>query len=182
MNKSLRLVLLMGMMLLTGIVSAQPSNPKNAEKMPPRRPNLEQFIEGKTNFILREMKLPAADSARFAPVYRQLQREKATMMERYMKASRDVRHQMRTDEGRASVPDSALLRVVREEYRQGVEDATLELHYLGRFEQLLSPQQLYDYVRAERKFKHLFMTPPENNKKSGARIEPYKLTPLKSKK
>ncbi len=120
------------------------------------RPSLQQFIQDKTQFVLREMRLSPADSARFAPVYAQLQVEKANLMRTHMQVGQDARKAypgLKPEQW----PDSVKLAMVRAEYRLGVEDATLELHYLGRFEQILTPEQLLRYTHAEKSFKQKFM-------------------------
>jgi Spy/CpxP family protein refolding chaperone len=124
-----------------------------------KRPDFQQFVQDKMRFILREMKLSAADSARFAPVYQQLQLEKAGLMRANMEVARQARKTYR-DVPQEQWPDSVKLAIVRAEYRLGVEDATLELHYLGRFEQILTPTQLMAYSRAEKRFRQSFMNGP----------------------
>jgi Spy/CpxP family protein refolding chaperone len=165
-------ILTLSLMLLAAVpVSAQTSGSQKARMEKPagprvpKRPSMQQFVQDKTNFILREMKLSVEDSARFAPVYIQLQMEKANLMRTHLEVGRKAREAYRglsPDQW----PDSVKLAMVRAEYRLGVEDATLELHYLGRFEQILTPEQLLRYTHAEKSFKQKFMGGPERRPRS----------------
>jgi hypothetical protein len=181
--KKLYTILTLSLMLLTAVpAGAKPADTRGSQKARtekpvaprvPKRPSLQQFVLDKTNFILREMKLSAEDSARFAPVYMQLQVEKANLMRTHLDVGKKARE---TYGGKSPSqwPDSVKLAMVRAEYRLGVEDATLELHYLGRFEQILTPEQLLRYTHAEKSFKQKFMGGPERrprNDKKGPESE-----------
>jgi Spy/CpxP family protein refolding chaperone len=150
------LLLAVGLMCATATPAAA-QGPKGPQgPVGPKRPSMQQFIQDKTQFVLREMKLSPADSARFAPVYTQLQVEKANLMRTHMQVGQDARKAY-PGKKPEQWPDSVKLAMVRAEYRLGVEDATLELHYLGRFEQILTPEQLLRYTHAEKSFKQKFM-------------------------
>ncbi len=169
--KQLHIFFALCLALVAFPLMAQPGPDGQPPKRPATRPSLQQFVQDKTSFILREMKLSPADSARFAPVYMQLQVEKANLMRTHLEVGREARKAypgLQPEQW----PDSVKLAMVRAEYRLGVEDATLELHYLGRFEQILTPTQLIQYTHAEKSFKQKFMNGPERRTRAAKKATP----------
>lgn len=149
----------LGFCLLFFVIAVLPAQSlKNNAKdnRPPHRPNPERFIDDKVQFIVRQMNLPAADSLRFVPIYRELQKEKFALMKKRTASVHDLRRRLgKSPEG--SIPDSLFLKAVEDEYQYNIEDAKLESAYLEKFRAVLSPRQLYDYLRAEKRFKRNFM-------------------------
>lgn len=138
------------------LLPAQPREKNQKDARSSHRPNPERFIEDKTRFIVREMKLSSADSLRFVPAYKQLQKEKFLLMKRYTASFHDLRRQLGKSPN-ADIHDSLYLKAVEDEYLYNMEDAKLESGYLEKFKTILSPRQLYYYSRAEKKFKRNFM-------------------------
>ena len=127
-----------------------------------KRPSFEQFLKDKTAFIVHEMRLPEKDSAAFVPLYIELQQKKGELFQRHSPASRRLRQQLK---GGGSDVDGALyIEAVESEAQMNVDDALLEQEYIAKFKQVLSPRQLYDYMRAEKKFKSRFMNPQKGKK------------------
>ena len=135
--------------LLTFVAQAQPKDDG-------KHPGFEKFLQEKVSFILAEMRLPASDSARFVPVYKELQQAKGKLFAKYSVAARNLRCWHKEHKGEPA-PDSLYLRAVRSEAQLNLEDARLEQQYIERFEKILKPRQLSDYMRAEKKFKAKFM-------------------------
>lgn len=153
------------------ILPAQPRGDEHKNERQPHRPNPERFIQDKVRFIVREMKLSTADSLRFVPIYKQLQKEKFLLMKHYTAGIHDLHRQLSKSPD-AYISDSLYLEAVQHEYQYNIEDAKLELTYLEKFKTILSPRQLYDYSRAEKRFKHKFMNQDARNKKSNAARRP----------
>ena len=117
------------------------------------RPSFEQFMAEKTNFMVKEMSLNAADSTRFVALYMQLQKEKGELMRKY-RNGREVFRKLHDGE---ELPDSLYLKVVLNDAKIQEEDARLEREYVEKFAQILTPKQLFSYMVADRKFKNSFM-------------------------
>lgn len=142
--------------LVVATLPAQSSKNNAKDGRPSHRPNPERFIEDKVQFIVRQMNLPAADSLRFVPIYRQLQKEKFALMKKRMASVHDLRRRLGKSP-KGEIPDSLFLKAIEDEYQYNIEDAKLESVYLEKFKAMLSPRQLYDYSRAEKRFKRNFM-------------------------
>lgn len=150
---------------LAASLVAQP-RPADGEPRPgDRRPSPERFVADKVNFIVRDMKLSTADSARFVPIYKKLQEEKFNLMIQSTGAVHRLRREMKEHPDRA-IPDSLYIAAVESEYRYNIEDAKLESRYVEEFKAILSPRQLYEYSRAEKRFKRNFMN--EGNRRRGS--------------
>ena len=147
-----RIIPVFVLLAFSALVQAQTKSPVKQQ----HQAGFEKFVQEKVAFIVAEMKLPAADSVRFVPVYKELQQEKGKLFVKYSAAGRELRRWHKEHKGEAA-PDSLYLRAVRSEAQLNMEDARLEQQYLSRFEKILTPRQLSDYMRAEKKFKGTFM-------------------------
>lgn len=113
------------------------------------RDGFDRFLHTKCDMVVHELGLTPQDSARFIPIYHELQAEKSKLFRKYG-SSRSVRMQLNAD---VQVPDSTLLRVIHNSAQLQVEDAMLEQRFVARFLTVLSPTQLYKLQLAEQKFK-----------------------------
>jgi Spy/CpxP family protein refolding chaperone len=125
-------------------------NPETGEK----QPSFEEFLRHKTDYIVTEMKLDDATAQKFRPLYEELQKAKGALFQKYGNAFRDLRREMKKTNGQVS--DELYLRTVKNEAQLNFEDAQLERDYLNKFEMVLTPKQLYEYVKAEKHFKAQF--------------------------
>lgn len=116
-----------------------------------KRPSFEEFLRTKTEYIVREMKLDEATSAKFIPLYEELQKAKGALFQKYGHAFGDLRREMKKNNG--VVADHLYLQAVKNDAQLSFEDAQLERDYLNKFEMVLTPKQLYEYVKAEKHFK-----------------------------
>lgn len=144
------------LLFAVAVLPAQSLKNNAKDGRPPHRPNPERFIDDKVRFIVCQMNLSAADSLRFVPIYRQLQKEKFDLMKKRTASVHDLRRRLGKSP-EANIPDSLFLKAVEDEYLYNIEDAKLESAYLEKFRAVLSPRQLYDYSRAEKRFKRNFM-------------------------
>lgn len=145
--------LLLVFTLLTGLLANAPAVAQNNGGGDRQFPSFEQFMAEKICFLVKEMKLNAADSTKFISVYQELQREKGQLMMKY-RGTRDVIRKIRRGE---TVADSLYIKVVNIDAQVQAEDAQLELKYIDRFAKVLTPKQLFDYRQAEKKFKNNLM-------------------------
>lgn len=120
-----------------------------ADKQKPGNHSFEQFLNFKTHFMLKEMDLPAADSAKFVPLYKELQQEKGKLMRKY-RGGRNANHQIQKG---GQIPDSVYLKAVYQNADLQIEDAKLDRDFLNKLAKVLKPKQLYKYQEAERKFR-----------------------------
>lgn len=114
-----------------------------------KRDGFERFLHTKCDMVVHELGLNPQDSAKFIPIYHELQSEKSKLYRKYG-GGRAVRMQLNAD---VQVPDSTLLRVIHNSAQLQVEDAMLEQRFVARFLTVLSPIQLYKLQLAEQKFK-----------------------------
>ncbi len=159
------LVSLLVFLLGIGCVNAQ--NHENRRGNNGNRPSFEQFLAEKTNFMVKEMCLNAADSTRFVALYMQLQKEKGALMHKY-RNGREVFRKLHNGE---ELPDSLYLKIVMNDAKIQEEDARLEREYVEKFAKILTPKQLFSYMVADRKFKNSFMQrrPNARDKEKGQR-------------
>ncbi|MBR0036197.1 MAG: hypothetical protein IJP70_00985 [Bacteroidales bacterium] len=160
MKKSILTLCFVLMAAMSGLVMAQEKLQKPNGK-PGDRPSFEQFLAQKTRFLMEEMKLPAEDSARFMPVYLDLQKAKGELMRRYRKG-REVGRRIRKGE---NVPDSLYSQAVFSDATLQIEDAKLDYEYLQKFSKVLTPKQLYSFQEAEKKFRNNLARQPRGEKK-----------------
>jgi len=172
MNRRLCLIVCLWAVVFT-ILPAQPQENGFKGPKPPHRPNPERFIQDKICFIVREMRLSAADSLRFVPIYKQLQKDKFLLMKQRTASTHDLRRRLSKSPD-AEIQDSIYLKVVEDEYRYNIEDAQLESAYLEKFKKILSPRQLYSYSRAEKRFKSRFMNQNFRGREGDAKRKPDK--------
>lgn len=112
-----------------------------------------EYLDTKCSAVVKEMGLNAQDSARFVPVYRELQQKKSELYRKYG-GNREVRQRIANGE---NVADSTLMRVVRNYAARQVEDAKIEQQYVDKLSRVLTPLQLYNLQRAEQTFKNDMM-------------------------
>ncbi len=143
---SFALALLMSSTL--AIAQEDPQNPSG------ERPSFEQFLRNKTDYIVNEMKLDEATAQKFRPLYEELQKAKGALFEKYGQSSRELHREMKKNNG--TVSDELYLKAVMNDAQLNYEDALLDRDYLNKFEMVLTPKQLYDYVKAEKRFKAQF--------------------------
>lgn len=113
------------------------------------RPSFEQYMNEKTSFILSEMQLSSADSAKFVPMFKDLQVAKAELMRKYG-SSRRVNASIRRNE---PVADSLKVKAALDEAALQVEDAELEKQFLQKLSAEFPAEQVNLYTQAVRKFK-----------------------------
>lgn len=111
--------------------------------------NFEEYLNRKCDAVVRELGLSSQDSMRFVPVYRDLQKQKAQLFRKYGGA----RHMRNRIERGEQLPDTTLMRVVTNMSKLQAEDAQLELRFVEKFAQVLTPMQIYKLQLAEQKFK-----------------------------
>lgn len=147
-----KLTLILSFIICSLVAFAQ--QPQGQAKKP-NRPNYEQFVQEKTNFLLRELKLSPADSTKFVPLYKEKMMAKGALMQKY-------RHQHfgKMEE----ITDDIYLKAVMNDVNRDLEDAQLEKDYVEQFKAILTPKQLFTYMMAERKFINQFFRPDMKRK------------------
>lgn len=160
MKNSSRLLLLIILLLLPcAIVAQRPAHgghgPRGGAK------GFDQYLHTKCDMVVHELGLSPRDSARFIPIYHELQSEKSKLYVKYG-GTRQVR--MALENGR-EVADTTLLRVLHNNAQLQVEDAMLEQRFMSRFLTVLTPLQFYNMQQAEQKFKAEMMKRQKPDKK-----------------
>lgn len=121
----------------------------------------DRYLHTKCDMVVHELGLTSHDSARFIPIYHELQDEKSKLFVKYG-GTRQVR--MSIENGR-QVADTTLLRVLHNNAQLQVEDAMLEQRFMSRFLTVLSPLQYFKMQQAEQKFKAEMMKRQKPDKK-----------------
>lgn len=121
----------------------------------------DRYLHTKCDMVVHELGLTPHDSARFIPIYHELQDEKSKLFVKYG-GTRQVR--MSIENGR-QVADTTLLRVLHNNAQLQVEDAMLEQRFMSRFLTVLSPLQYFKMQQAEQKFKAEMMKRQKPDKK-----------------
>ena len=109
----------------------------------------DRYLHTKCDMVVHELGLSPKDSARFIPIYHELQEEKSKLYRKYG-GSRRVRLAIESGQ---QVADSTLLRVIHNNAQLQVEDAQLEQRFMARFLSVITPLQFYRMQQAEQKFK-----------------------------
>lgn len=157
MIKTLRNLTIILLLLLPCTLMAQQHPGRQGQ----HQSGFDKYLHTKCDLVVHEMGLSPKDSARFIPVYHELQSEKAKLYQKYG-SSRRVR---RAVEGGEAVADSTLMRVLHNSAQLQVEDAMLEQRFMARFLTVLSPLQYYKMQQAEQKFKGEMMKRSNTDKK-----------------
>lgn len=114
-----------------------------------QRFNFEEYLDKKCSTVVGLLQLNAEESARFVPLYRELQQKKSNLFKRYG-GGRHVRMQIERGE---QVADTTYMRVVNNLAARQIEDAKLDQQYLELFAKILTPRQLYLLQTAEQNFR-----------------------------
>jgi len=155
---SVRLLSLIILLLLPlGLLAQRPAHGGHQDQ----RGGFDQYLHNKCDMVVHELGLSPRDSARFIPIYHELQAEKSKLFVKYG-GSRQVR--VAIESGR-HVADTTLLRVLHNNAQLQVEDAMLEQRFMSRFLTVLSPMQFYKMQQAEQKFKAEMMKRQKPDKK-----------------
>lgn len=144
-------------------VSAQAQAPSASHERGGQRPSIEEFFTYKTNFIIKDLKLNAADSARFVPLYRDYMKAKGELMRNASGSHAMGRKMMRGE----TITDDDYLKAARGEVEFKVKESELAREWLAKFETVLTPQQLFSLLRAEEHFA-VEMTNRHNHRVGGA--------------
>ena len=113
------------------------------------RPSFEQFQQMKLDYIVKEMGLSQSEVEKFAPIYKELIKDRSALYAKY-RANGKIKREMR--EGK-EVADTTMQRVSRDDAQLQIEDAQLEQEYQQKFETILTPQQVCSWRDAEKKFR-----------------------------
>lgn len=114
-----------------------------------KRPSFEQFQQMKLDFIVKEMGLNNNEIQKFAPLYKELIKERSALYGKYRENGK-IKHAIRTGQ---AVADTTLQRISRDDANLQIEDAKLEQEYQQKFESILTPQQICNWREAEKKFR-----------------------------
>jgi len=142
-----KIFLLLMVLASFATLQAQPQTPKDPSKEK-RGPSIEQFLQTKIDFIINDLKLSEADSAKFAPMYRDYQKAKGELM---MKANtgRSMGRKMMKKE---TITDDDYKKAAHGELDFKIAEAELAKSWFTKFETILTPQQLFTLLRAEDHF------------------------------
>lgn len=144
-------LLIMLLLLPLGSVLAQPQKARARGANEPAHSssfNFEQFLDMKCNYVVGELGLTPDESARFLPIYRELQKEKSHLYHKYT-GFRQVRKAVVNGE---QIADTTVMRVVRNNAQLQVEDAQLEQKYIEKLSRVLTPVQLFKLQHAQKTF------------------------------
>lgn len=143
--------LLIAMLLCTCVWAQMPMQRGNVQGqgMTPPKLSIEDFLKMRIDFIIGEMHLNTADSSKFAPVYAEMLKQKGESMQKHHN-DRQVMRKIYTGQ---TVTDEEYMKAVDNEISMPLEEAQTDKAFVEKLKKILSPKQIYDYLRAERKFK-----------------------------
>jgi len=118
----------------------------------------ESFLIKRSAFITAELGLTPEEAATFIPLCEELNQKKYEAGQRCRKLSREVRSKI-------NPTDAEYTQVIDECLTVGLKEAELEKEYYERFKKMLSPEKLYKYKDAERKFAREFMKSSREKRK-----------------
>lgn len=128
------------------VYAQQPQRPQRPQRG--QMPNFEKYLEDRISFVTGVMKLSAADSVKFVPLYKEKLKAKGELM---MKS-----HHYRIMPNQ-QYPDSIYTNAAMAETQYKIDDAKIDMEYLKKFEKVLTPKQLFTYQQAEKMFVGSFM-------------------------
>lgn len=148
------------LLCFAAIMSASAQRPQGRPGGRPnggQMPNFEKFLQDRISFVTKAMKLSADDSIKFAPIYKEKLKAKGELMLKY-------RHQRIAPNREYADTTYTNAAIAETEYK--IEDAKVDMSYLVRFQSILTPKQLYDYIQAEKRFVGSFMRGPQKPPRS----------------
>lgn len=110
----------------------------------------ENFIARRNAYITAEVGLTPEEAADFIPLCNKFQQEMFDIGRQARRLSREVRQNK-------NATDADYNKVIDECVDVNLKQAQLEKEYYNKFKKILSPQKLYKYLNAEKKFAREFM-------------------------
>lgn len=105
----------------------------------------EQFREKQKQYIEEKAGLTKDESARFFPLYFELQDKKFSY-------NKEMWNKIRNVKGSKNVTDAEYSRITEDVIKTRITIDELELEYLDKYKKVLSPKKIYNVQRAEMKF------------------------------
>ena len=136
------------LILMLSCMTLMAQNPQNHQRPQRQAPNMEKYLQDRTDFVIGKMKLSPADSIKFVPIYKEKLKAKGNLMTN----SRPPHIHPGKE-----YADSVYMKAVEMETNYKVEDAKIDQEYNKKFSQILTPKQLFIYMQAEKQFIGSFM-------------------------
>ena len=118
----------------------------------------EQFCEWQRQYIEDKAGLTEEESARFFPLYFELQDRKFSYNEK-------MRNKLSRTKENGNATDAEYSKIIEEVIRTRITIDELELEYLQKYKKILSPKKIYDIQKAEVKFGHELFKRARNHKR-----------------
>lgn len=158
--KNMKKIFLLFVMLIgcSSLIAQQHSQDGPHRHGADHRPNFEKFLSDRIAFVTKAMSLSQEDSVKFVPVYKEKLKAKGDLMFKSRPKTRIIPGQ--------EYPDSVYLNVALREAQYKIDDAKIDMEYLKKFEQILTPKQVFKYVQAEKMFVGSFMQGGDSRQRS----------------
>lgn len=131
--------LLIALTFILTVLSASAQGKEPTDEM------LKELQEFKIKYLIQEMDLPADRQTEFTKVYTQYDNERSALFRELMQRHRSIRHNNNPTDTEYMVAAEAMATA---KAREG----GLEQKYFNKFKTMLTPKQLYQLKRAEKKF------------------------------
>ena len=118
----------------------------------------EQFREKQQQYIKDKAGLTKEESAKFFPLYFELQDKKFSY-------NKEMWNKVRKTKESENVTDAEYSKIIEDFIKTRIKIDELELEYLHRYKKILSPKKIYNIQRAETKFSRELLKGAGNHKK-----------------
>jgi len=111
----------------------------------PKKFDVKEFKQEKREFIIKEVGLSNEEAARFFPLSEEL-------MDKKYELNRAIRIEGRALKAKQNATAAEYDVLMNKILDMHIREAELEKEYYSKFKEVLSPEKLYKYHRAEKKF------------------------------
>lgn len=129
----------------------------HAQRKEPSAEVLKELQEFKIKYLIQEMELQADKQGEFSSIYAKYDKERNSLF-------RQLYHKARAIRKEAKHTDAEYLEAAESMATAKSREGALEESYFQQFRTILSPKQLYQMKRAEKKFDHKLNEMHRNNK------------------
>lgn len=111
-----------------------------------KRISKEEFRERQEAFFIKEAGLTEEEASKFFPLYYELQDRR--------KAINDIGWEQMRKGKNSETTEAEYAEIIEKVAKAHVDAEKLDLEYLKKFKQILSAKKIYNFQRAEMKFRH----------------------------
>lgn len=111
----------------------------------PKHFDINKFKKEKADFIIKELNLSDIETKTFIPLINEL-------MDKRFEVNRMYRHDVKILRSKKDKTNSDYSKIIEEGFKSREKQLELEKEYYQKFLNVISPQKIYEYQKAENKF------------------------------